>query len=136
MESQLRIALYGHDTVGIGHLRRNMLLAQTFAEIRPRPVILVLSGAREATAFPLPFGVDCLTVPSLCKAMSGGYAPRLLDLSLQELIELRSETIWAALHAFKPDVFIVDKVPRGACRELDWTLQSLYSCGGTRCVLG
>lgn len=136
MGSQLRIALYGHDTVGIGHFRRNLLLAQTFSEITPRPVTLVLCGTREATAFSLPPGVDCLAVPSLCKEQKGGYAPRLLDVSLQELIDLRTETIWAALHAFKPDIFIVDKVPRGACRELDWTLQSLRSAGVTRCVLG
>ena len=45
------------------------------------------------------------------------------------------EMIRAALDAFKPDIFIVDKLPRGVCRELDPALELLRRTG-TRCVLG
>ena len=30
-KGKLRIALYSHDTMGIGHMRRNLLIAQTLA---------------------------------------------------------------------------------------------------------
>ena len=36
----------------------------------------------------------------------------------------------------RPDVLIVDNVPRGALRELDSTLHHLRKAGRTRCVLG
>src|SRR5262249_30205027 len=66
----------------------------------------------------------------------GEYPPRHLDLSLKELIALRSQAIAVALRSFAPDVLIVDKVPRGAVHELDRALQALWSSGRTRCVLG
>jgi predicted glycosyltransferase len=130
-----RVALYSHDTMGIGHMRRNLLIAQALAGSSLSPSILLIAGAREAGAFPLPPGVDCLTVPSLAKEGDGRYYPRDLDLSLQTLIELRAGTIRAALGAFDPHVLVVDKVPRGALGELDGALAALRA-RGTRCVLG
>jgi len=53
-----RVALYSHDTMGLGHLRRNLLIARTLAD-SPWPMsILMIAGAREASAFALPPGVD------------------------------------------------------------------------------
>ena len=52
------------------------------------------------------------------------------------MIALRGRPIAAALEAFAPDVFIVDKVARGAINELDPALASLRTNGRTRCVLG
>jgi predicted glycosyltransferase len=131
-----RIALYSHDTMGIGHMRRNLLIAQALARAPGQSAILLIAGAHEANAFGVPTGVDCLTLPSLRKEGNGHYQARRLDLSLEKLITLRSRTITAALQAFEPDVFIVDKVPRGALGELDSTLQTLRAKGLTRCVLG
>ena len=66
-----RVALYSHDTMGIGHMRRNLLIAQALAH-GPQPVsILMVAGAREVSAFGLPPGVDCLTLPSLFKDDKG-----------------------------------------------------------------
>jgi predicted glycosyltransferase len=129
-----RIALYSHDTMGIGHMRRNLLVAQALAG-SPLPLsVLLLAGARELSAFAMPPGVDCLTLPSLRKEGNGRYQPRCLDLSLGELIGLRARAIAATLGAFEPDVLIVDKEPRGAVRELDPALEALHA--RTRCVLG
>jgi predicted glycosyltransferase len=131
-----RVALYSHDTMGIGHMRRNLLIAQALISSPLRPTILMIAGAREAGAFPMPSGVDCLTLPSLFKQTDGSYQSRGLDISLERLIALRAETIRAALTAFEPDVLIVDKVSRGVLRELDPTLQYLRAHGRTRCILG
>jgi predicted glycosyltransferase len=131
-----RIALYSHDTMGIGHMRRNLLIAQTLAHAPVPMAILLIAGAHELNAFGVPPGVDCLTLPSLRKGLDGHYKARRLDLSLDELIALRSRTIAAALAAFEPDVLIVDKVPRGALGELDASLNYLGGDGLTRCVLG
>ncbi len=68
---KLRVALYSHDTMGLGHMRRNLLIAQTLMNCPSPPVILMIAGAREAGALPLPAGVDCLTLPSLGKDIEG-----------------------------------------------------------------
>jgi predicted glycosyltransferase len=122
--------------MGIGHMRRNLLIAEALARHSPEETILLIAGAREVSAFGVPTGVDCLSLPSLYKQGNGQYQARHLDLSLEELVALRARTIAAALEAFAPDLLIVDKVPRGAVNELDLSLRILRHKGQTRCVLG
>ncbi|ABA22049.1 conserved hypothetical protein [Trichormus variabilis ATCC 29413] len=131
-----RIALYSHDTMGLGHKRRNLLIAQTLGFSPLQTDILMISGIQDASSSPTPPGVDCLTLPALHKNIDGEYQARKLDLSLQEIITLRSQVILATIKTFKPDIFIVDNVPRGAVRELDPTLKYLRREGNTRCILG
>ena len=133
---KLRIALYSHDTMGIGHMRRNQLIAQALAASPLRPNILLICGAREACFFETPAGVDCVTLPSLAKRGDGVYHARRLDVQLGELLRLRSQVIRGTLDAFDPDVLIVDKVPRGALCELDPALELLTARGNARLVLG
>ncbi len=131
-----RIALYSHDTKGLGHMRRNLLIAQTLAGSPLQLTILLIAGAREASAFTMPPGVDCLTLPAFSKETDGQYGSRSLDISLEELIAVRAKVIRAALEAFDPDVLIVDYSPRGGLRELDPTLEYLRARGHAHCVLG
>jgi predicted glycosyltransferase len=138
-KKKLRLALYSHDTVGIGHMRRNLLIAQAIARKASEgnePLILLVSGGREVCAFGLPAGTDCLTLPALTKEENGQYRARRWDMSLKELLNLRSRSIAASLRGFAPDVLIVDKVPRGALGELEQALQELHAQGETRFVLG
>ncbi|MCC6626260.1 MAG: glycosyltransferase [Chloroflexi bacterium] len=128
--------LYSHDTMGLGHMRRNLLVAEALADCPIQPSILLLAGAPELTAFDLPSGVDCLTLPALGKSIDGSYHARRLALSLAQVIGLRAATLAAALTAFDPDVLIVDNVPRGAAGELESALATLRRGGRTRCVLG
>lgn len=133
--SSIRVALYSHDTCGLGHLRRNMLIARRLRrELLAN--VLIISGIREAGAFPLEQGIDTLLLPALSKKGNLDYIPRRLDLSLKEVVAVRSGAIGAALHAFDPDVFIVDNVPRGAVAELDPVLRSLRPRHSVYCVLG
>lgn len=129
----MRIALYSHDALGLGHLRRNLAIAGALA--RPGTSTLLVTGVREAGAFPAPDGVDYLTLPGYAKDSTGGYAPRFLDITTQRLAELRANTMRAALQAYAPDVLIVDKHPLGLNGELVPTLAVLRE-QGTRCVLG
>jgi predicted glycosyltransferase len=129
-----RVALYSHDTMGFGHMRRNTLIARTIAASPVPATLLLVAGAREAGSFPLPPATDCVTLPSYSKDEEGAYEPRSLDVSLEQLTALRASTTAAALEAFDPEVFIVDKTPRGALRELEPALKMLQ--GRARCVLG
>jgi len=132
------IALYSPGIVGLGHLRRNLLIAQVLAESHLKAINLMVTEAREASAFVncMPPGVDCMTLPGLSKGVDGICKPRYLDLPLKDVIALRGRTIRAALKEFKPDLLLVDNLPRGAYRELDPALKQLKANGHTRCVLG
>jgi len=132
----LRVALYSHDTMGIGHMRRNLLIAETLMQSQGVGGGLIVAGAREAAALIMPAGVDCLTLPAFKKHRNGGYRSRSLGLPLEALVCLRARTIRAAIEAYRPDVLIVDKVPRGLGGELEPTLETLRRHGRTRCVLG
>ena len=131
-----RVAFYSHDTMGLGHMRRNLLLAQALQHSPLKAVVLMIAGAREASLVTRAAGVDCVALPSLWKDLGGQYRPRHLDVSLDDLLAVRARTTAAALEAFAPDVLIVDNVPRGALRELDLALEALRARGRTRLVLG
>jgi predicted glycosyltransferase len=132
----VRIALYSHDGMGLGHIRRNLLIAQSLIAHRSESDVLLIAGAHEASVLSSEVGIDCLTVPRLCKDADGSYAPRSMNLDLATLLEVRSQAIGGALRAFDPDLFIVDKKPRGANGELDTVLQDLRARGRTKTVLG
>lgn len=131
-----RLAFYSHDTQGLGHIRRNLLIATTLAYSELRPVVLMITGAREAAAFAMPPRTDCVVLPGLGKQLDGQYTPRALDLPLSELTHVRAKTIRAAVESFDPDLFVIDKVPLGALGELWPCLEFVRSRGYTRCVLG
>jgi predicted glycosyltransferase len=77
-----------------------------------------------------------MTLPGLSKGVDGVCKPRYLDLPLKSVISLRARTIRAALREFKPDLLLVDNLPRGAYRELDPALKQLKAGSHTRVVLG
>jgi predicted glycosyltransferase len=130
-----RIALYSHDALGLGHVRRSLALASAFRALRPRPDLLVLSSVPEAALLPRPRGCDVLTLPGLLGRGQERYAARdLLGVPPPEVRMLRSVALRAALTAFAPDLLVVDRHPRGAHAELESTLGALPST--TRVVLG
>lgn len=130
-----RIALYSHDTMGLGHIRRNTLLAQTLIKPPLSADVLLISGIRESGAYPMPKGIDSITLPAYHKLPDGSYRSRSLDIDVERLIRLRAGAISATLSAFEPDLLIVDNVPRGAMDELTEPLEKLRD-SKTRIVLG
>ena len=135
MNNAPRIALYSHDTMGLGHIRRTSLLARALRRPPLNAHVLLLSGIRESGAYPLPDGIDSITLPAYRKHGDGSYGVRALGIPLDDLIALRSQTLAAALDAFAPDLLIVDNVARGALGELDASL-ARQRARGCRIVLG
>ncbi|MCA9260744.1 MAG: hypothetical protein KDA61_16135 [Planctomycetales bacterium] len=133
---RIRIALYSHDTLGLGHLRRNLLIAEKLASGPLQATVLLITGAVEANFFQLPPGVDCLTLPRLQKSADGSYASGQLAISVDDLVRLRAEAILSAMETFAPDVFVVDKVATGAFGELLPALRYCQTEGHAQCVLG
>jgi predicted glycosyltransferase len=132
----IRVAIYSHDTMGLGHKRRNVLIAQQLVQSIPHCSVLLITGMIEANAVDLPPGIDYLALPAWHKTPEGHYRSRRLALSCAELTRLRGNLIRTAVEAFKPDLFLVDNVPRGALGELDGVLDHVRRRPQTRCVLG
>ena len=139
MTNTVRIALFSHDSLGLGHIRRNRALA--FALARDLPTLtghivsgLLIAGNPEATRFDLPEGWDWVILPGVTPA-AGGYAPRALASSMKGLSALRSAAIAAILEQQNPDLFIVDRHPFGIDGELRAALEQVRT-RGCRTVLG
>src|SRR5438093_3453922 len=108
-----RIVLYGHDTVGLGHLRRNLTIAHRLARDLPQAHFLALTGSSQAHAFPLPPRMDFVKIPSATQNRDGLYQARSLDLPLGELRDMRSRLIAETLRSYRPDLVLVDHAPAG-----------------------
>ncbi len=118
----IRIVLFSHDSVGLGHVRRNLALAHTLSETLPEllgePVTgLLISGRSGATSFPTPEGWDWVILPAIT-AGAGGYVPARLDAGVDAVTAVRSGAARAAIAAFDPDLLIVDRHAFGVHREL------------------
>ena len=117
-------------------MRRNLLIAESLLRDLEHVNILLITGAREVAAFEFPAGIDAVTLPSLYKESNSAYRPRSFDFETAELIRIRSRIIKTSIEAFEPDIFIVDKVPRGTLSELEATLEHLRNNAATHCILG
>mgnify|MGYP000216842749 CR=1 FL=1 len=60
-----RIALYSPGMVGLGHIRRNLLIAETITRTMSKAATLVIGEARQAGNFTIAANVDTLTLPKL-----------------------------------------------------------------------
>lgn len=113
-----RVLLYSHDSFGLGHLRRSLLLAE---RIVARPEVehaLVVTGSPRCQTFRVADGIDTVKLPAITKDDRGSYRTRTLGLPLEETLRLRADLIGAALESFAPDVVVVDHAPIGLAGEL------------------
>lgn len=136
----LTVAMYSHDSVGLGHARRNRAIAYALAADLPRltgePVGgLLIAGHPDAAQDSLPEGWDWLVLPGFTPT-AAGYASRRLTLGVDQLTSLRSSTVAAALEAISPDLFIVDRHPFGVGGELTPALRMLREHRTCTTVLG
>lgn len=136
LQTRPRIALYSHDTMGLGHIRRNQLIAMALAAPPLDASVLLISGVREGGGFPLPPGVDSVILPAYRKQSDGGYASRSLSVDVEDLTDFRAALIDKALERFQPDLFIADNVPGGALDELLPALERMRAEGQAHRVLG
>jgi predicted glycosyltransferase len=132
----LRIALFTHDTFGLGHVRRCVRLMRALAAAEPRAALLLVTGSPAGHALnDLPATADYVKVPTVVKTGAKGNQPPHLPLPPAERAALRTDLIRSAILGFAPDVLIVDNFPLGSQGELLPTLRALRATH-TRTVLG
>jgi len=134
--SRLRIAIFTHDTFGLGHIRRCLHIMNSLSERAPQTAMLLVTGSPVVhTLSSLPPHADFVKIPTLVKTGAQGSQPPHLPIPLPEVQLLRERLIQEAVLSFQPDVFLVDNFPLGAQRELLGVLQELRKTN-TRTVLG
>lgn len=126
--------MYSHDTYGLGHIRRTMAIARTL--VRPGVNILIVTGSPIVGRYSMPKGIDFVRMPGMIKTNTV-YVPHSIKVDPKIAISIRKNIISATAKTFKPDLFIVDKVPTGLKNEvlptLKWMKKNL-PC--SRVVLG
>jgi predicted glycosyltransferase len=131
----LRFLLYSHDALGLGHVRRNMVIAGALVERCPDASVILATSVDQVDSLGVPDGVDVLRLPAMRKVANGRYTPRRLGIPGADLTALRSGVLAAAVDSFRPSVLLVDKQPLGVGGELRASLRRLREVGG-RAVLG
>ena len=108
-----RVALYSHDTLGLGHLQRCSNIARTLVAQIPGVSVLIITGSPAVHRYTLPAGIDYVKLPSVKKNASEDYSARSLGVSDDDVVRFRSNLILQSLQDYAPDVFIVDHAPTG-----------------------
>lgn len=122
-----RVAIYSHDTLGLGHLQRNLNLAWALTARFPGISILLLTGSAVQHQYAMPPGVDTIKLPSVRKVAADRYEARSLSMGVASVRELRSSLVLRAVQAFDPHVLLVDHAPIGMGGELLPTLEWLHA---------
>jgi predicted glycosyltransferase len=131
----LRFLMYSHDGVGLGHLRRNLAIAESLSSLAPESSVLLASGTTPVGQFAAHGKIDFLKLPELRKVENQAYGARRLGIPHKDILSLRSHILKSTIESFEPDVVLVDKHPLGAGRELESALNGFKVEGGLA-VLG
>lgn len=134
MDTKYNILMYSHDTYGLGHIRRTMAIA---SQLRAEGVnILIMTGSPLVGRFEFPEQIDFVRIPGMIKKSNDIYVPHSIKIDPVHAMAIRQSIIEATAKSFKPDLFIVDKAPRGLKHEIMPTLEWMKSEGKTKTVLG
>jgi predicted glycosyltransferase len=131
-----RFIFYANELIGLGQLRRALVLAARLSASRCAPTSLILTGSPIEPTFCLPPRVDTVKLPALSRDERGTQYAARLKLDREELRALRSGIALASAISFQPDVAVVDKLPLGQGGELEPTLDALKSSTDCKLVLG
>ncbi|HSF96332.1 MAG TPA: response regulator, partial [Thermohalobaculum sp.] len=134
--SRPSVMMYSHDTIGLGHMRRNSAIAAEVADAMPSCSVLMTVGCPAGVVFDLDPGVDVVKLPSLAKAARDIWRPSSLRVSSGMARSLRMGILERTATELRPDVLLVDHEPGGVWSELLPTLKTLRESGGTEVILG
>src|SRR6266540_495709 len=104
---------YCHDTYGLGHLRRTLLLGHALQARAPALTQLIVTGSPLAHAFSLPRCADYMKLPSVVKVGSDQYEPSALPIPFAAIRDLRRDLLLATADHVRPRLVVVDNVPAG-----------------------
>lgn len=136
-ECDRSILLYSHDTFGLGHLRRNLAIAQRLLKPGGRNSVHLLTGSPVISQWQLPEGLHVQPLPPVVKIGAERYAARDGGECFGLVKGYREALILKHVLRCRPDVFLVDHAPAGMNGELLSTLALIRrELPSTRIMLG
>jgi len=128
-----RYLFSSHDGFGLGHTRRNYVIARTLAAADPGAEIVLVTGVAHQVPWLAQPGLTVVSVPSLVKSSEGGYSG--VGMSFERAIDERARIFDETVSRVRPDVVVVDRHPFGTSGELRPGLEQARA-RGSRLVLG
>lgn len=130
------VMMYSHDTIGLGHMRRNTAIAQELVARVPGASVLMLVGCPAGMVFEPHPGIDYVKLPSLTKLGRGRWQAGSLRIDAATTRALRAGILERVIDTFAPDVLLVDHEPSGVWDELVEPIRAARARGRTHVILG
>lgn len=111
-----RYLFASHDGFGLGHVRRNTLVARSILAREPDAEITIVTGLPMRPAWLGDCRLRVVQVPAMLKDSTGAYHHD--TLSFEQAVAERAELFWAAVASCRPHVVVVDRHPYGLAGEL------------------
>ena len=131
--SVARYLFSSHDGFGVGHVRRNTLIARAVLARDPGAEIGIITGLAVSPSWLGDPRMRVIHVPGMVKDSGGSY--RNDSLSFEEALERRAAIFSDTVRSFAPDVVVVDRHPYGIGGELRDGLEQASRLGASL-VLG
>jgi predicted glycosyltransferase len=132
-----RVLIYSHDTFGLGHLRRNLAIAEHLLQRPERFEVWLLTGSPVIHSWTLPIGLHVQPLPPVVKLGAENYAERYGRDPFALVKGYREALIVKLVCQEKPDFLLVDHSPAGMRGELLPALSLIRrELPNTRVVLG
>jgi predicted glycosyltransferase len=138
----VRSLLFCNEMMGLGHLRRGLVVASSLVSSHEDSTALVITGSHALGAMQVPAGVDVMKLPTAAvDAQSAWLAstvrpPARLAIASGDIQELRAQLSLAAVRSFQPDVVLVDYSPLGRDGDLIPALEWLRAENECTTALG
>lgn len=131
--SHSRYLFSSHDGFGLGHTRRNGVIASTLLATDPTAEAMVVTGLPTRPSWLHQPRLTTVAVPPLVKHSRCGYQS--LGMTFEDAVLERALTFSRCIEEFRPHVVVVDRHPYGTAGELRRGLD-LARRQGARIVLG
>jgi len=128
-----RYLLTSHDGFGVGHVRRNFVIAGALLDADPNAEVALVTGLALDPGWLADPRMTIVRVPPLVKMTNGVY--RGLGMGFDQTIAARESRFLGAVELFEPDVVVVDRHPYGVSGELRTGLRKASQMGA-HLVLG
>ncbi len=113
-----RVVIYSHDTYGLGHLRRNIALAEALVRSSKTMRIVIVTGSRVASSFEIGSQIELVELPPVIKVGVDEYEAQGIKISISLIKRARAAIIIDIIKRFSPEIFYVDHSPLGMGQEL------------------
>ena len=116
--SSIRILIYSHDGLGLGHTSRALAIASHISQHIENCSILLLTDLSIVGKLRLPPNVDYVHLPGVVREADLGYRSRNLNIKAKKTLRIRCKITQSAAKTFNPQLMIIDRDPTSISMEM------------------